>query len=339
LVERQYTSNIKTAKRMIERMRPEVWDALEEVISEHPVLLNRAPTLHRLGIQAFEPRLVDGKAIQLHPLVCVAFNADFDGDQMAVHIPLSAHAQAEARVLMLATHNLFSPANGNPIVAPAQDIVLGGYFLTMEKGGEPRHVPFASAEDALQAYNNGLLDLHEFIDVRLPDVSDGGALKLQRITAGRLLFNEIVPPELRYVNRTMDKKSLTALVAQTHDELGDERTIQLLDDMKAQGFHWAAKAGITFSLTDMKSPEARARILHETERRARLEKAARPAVRDARPDERPVRQHHRGPAGQVQLPRRLERSRILRDHARRAQGPCRHCPANGRRGLSHPAPG
>ncbi len=262
LVERQYTSNIKTAKRMIDRMRPEVWDALEEVISEHPVLLNRAPTLHRLGIQAFEPKLVDGKAIQLHPLVCHAFNADFDGDQMAVHVPLSAHAQAEARVLMLATHNLFSPANGDPIVTPAQDIVLGCYFLTMEKPGDPRHMPFASAQDAMQAYNQGLLDLHELIDVRLKPGE-----KPERITAGRLLFNEIVPEEMRYVNRTMDKKSLTRFIAEVHDELGDEHTITLLDEMKALGFYWACKAGITFSLTDMQSPESRAQILAETEQK------------------------------------------------------------------------
>jgi DNA-directed RNA polymerase subunit beta' len=264
LVEKAYTSNIKTAKRMIDKMRPEVWDALEEVIKEHPVLLNRAPTLHRLGIQAFEPKLVDGKAIQLHPLVCKAFNADFDGDQMAVHIPLSASAQAEARVLMLSTHNLFSPADGSPIVAPAQDIVLGCFFLTMEKDGEPRHAPFASADDALQAYHAGLLDLHENIDVRLKD-GPSGVIAIQRFTAGRLIFNEIVPDQLKYVNKVMEKKALTALIAAVHDTVGDERTIQLLDDMKALGFKWAAKAGITFSLTDMKSPPIRAEIIRRTE--------------------------------------------------------------------------
>ena len=261
LVERGYTSNIKTAKRMIDKMRPEVWDALEEVIREHPVLLNRAPTLHRLGIQAFEPKLVDGKAIQLHPMVCKAFNADFDGDQMAVHIPLSSAAQAEARILMLSTHNLFSPADGSPVVAPAQDIVLGCYFLTMEKENlEPRHMPFASPADAMQAYDNGLLDLQEPIDVRIKR----GEPAL-RITPGRLIFNEIMPASLQYVNRALDKNSLTGLIAEVHDIEGDERTIQLLDDMKAIGFKWAAKAGITFSLTDMKSPPARAEILRQTE--------------------------------------------------------------------------
>ena len=350
LVEKNYTSNIKTAKRMIDKMRPEVWDALEEVIKEHPVLLNRAPTLHRLGIQAFEPKLVDGKAIQLHPLVCKAFNADFDGDQMAVHIPLSASAQAEARVLMLSTHNLFSPADGSPIVAPAQDIVLGCFFLTMERKDQASKYTgnnaFASAEDALQAYDNGLLDLHDWLDVRLPvqpkpvptpveaapddrpiDVlkfetrvanilrkngistvaelqaraSDIGSLdgagpsvvaavaqalanvpgivakpvaavpltrEITRITVGRIIFNQIVPPVLRYTpvaSKPMGKKELTNLIAAVHDTVGDEGTITLLDDMKALGFKWAAKAGITFSLTDMKSPESRARILKETE--------------------------------------------------------------------------
>jgi DNA-directed RNA polymerase subunit beta' len=337
LVERQYTSNIKTAKRMIDKMRPEVWDALEEVIKEHPVLLNRAPTLHRLGIQAFEPKLVDGKAIQLHPLVCKAFNADFDGDQMAVHIPLSATAQAEARVLMLSTHNLFSPADGSPIVSPQQDIVLGNYFLTMEKktlqlvdhparglksdfGGaqgvelvallvgrkatedvkhpetgevlvckgeriQPeaaeaiaanaaalkeiglvRHRPFASAEDALLAYEQGLLDLHDYIEVRLP-VYGSRDMELITITPGRLIFNQIVPEPLRYVNKTMDKNGLGTLISDVHKAVGDEGTITLLDDMKALGFRWACKAGITFSLTDMKSPESRAAILRDTEDR------------------------------------------------------------------------
>jgi DNA-directed RNA polymerase subunit beta' len=315
LVEKQYTSNIKTAKRMIDKMRPEVWDALEEVIKEHPVMLNRAPTLHRLGIQAFEPKLVDGKAIQLHPLVCKAFNADFDGDQMAVHIPLSATAQAECRVLMLSTHNLFSPADGSPIVAPAQDIVLGGFFLTMDKtdmakpdsdlsvhqgrllvsnvinkesgeqiGDKGRFLTeeiiaavsanpaafdpidlgsryqFASADDALQAYDNGLLDLHEYILVRL-----NPGEKPTAITAGRLLFNAIVPDPLRWVNYTMDKKGLTNLIAEVHEKVGDERTVQLLDEMKAIGFKWAAKAGITFAMTDMQSPPSRAEILRETE--------------------------------------------------------------------------
>jgi DNA-directed RNA polymerase, beta'' subunit, predominant form len=319
LVEKNYTSNIKTAKRMIDKMRPEVWDALEEVIKEHPVLLNRAPTLHRLGIQAFEPKLVDGKAIQLHPLVCKAFNADFDGDQMAVHIPLSATAQAEARILMLSTHNLFSPADGSPIVSPQQDIVLGCFFLTMDKAdtvdpaagaealtddliGRVLVTPvrdresgetlaaaggvvlesllatirerganiapfklgtyhrFASADDARLAYDNGLLDLHEYISVR-PAPGEAPIA----ITAGRLIFNEIVPEPLRFVNHVMDKKGMTNLIADCYDAVGHERTVILLDEMKALGFKWACRAGITFSLTDMQSPPTRAEMLKRTE--------------------------------------------------------------------------
>jgi len=316
LVERGFTSNIKTAKRMIERMRPEVWDALEEVIKEHPVMLNRAPTLHRLGIQAFEPKLVDGKAIQLHPLVCKAFNADFDGDQMAVHIPLSSSAQAEARVLMLSTHNLFSPADGSPIVSPQQDIVLGAFFLTMDKTHEvaPGEAladhqgrvvvkdivntttgevlvkagrffnetavaavaaspeaygtltlgaalpPFPDPTDAIQAYDNGLLDLHEYIAVRLRP-GEG----LTPITVGRLIFNEIVPPEVRYINVSMAKKAITSAIAAVYNSCGHERTIQFLDDLKATGFKWATKGGISFAMTDMKSPASRAALLRETE--------------------------------------------------------------------------
>ena len=323
LVEKNYTSNIKTAKRMIDKMRPEVWDALEEVIKEHPVLLNRAPTLHRLGIQAFEPKLVDGKAIQLHPLVCKAFNADFDGDQMAVHIPLSATAQAEARVLMLSTHNLFSPADGSPIVSPQQDIVLGCFFLTMDKSEtvEPsdadsltddllgrvivtqvrdretgevlaeaggvvlddllarlkkkgtsaapfkvgtRH-RFGSPDDARLAYDNGLLDLHEFVSVRPPADESGEHGQSLAITAGRLIFNEIVPEPLRFVNHVMDKKAMTNLIADCYEAVGHERTVILLDEMKALGFKWACRAGITFSLTDMQSPPTREQKLKETE--------------------------------------------------------------------------
>src|SRR5205823_12399082 len=172
LVDQGLAQNIKSAKRMVERARPQVWDALERVISEHPVMLNRAPTLHRLGIQAFEPVLVDGKAIQVHPLVCTAFNADFDGDQMAVHVPLSEVAQAEARILMLSSQNLFSPAHGGPIVAPVQDIVLGSYYLTMMRelaeGERPRDYVFSTPEEAMLAFDTDNLGLHEPISVRLP---------------------------------------------------------------------------------------------------------------------------------------------------------------------------
>ncbi|MGQ9456462.1 MAG: DNA-directed RNA polymerase subunit beta' [Armatimonadota bacterium] len=268
LVEKKYTSNIKTAKRMIERMRPEVWDALEEVIKEHPVLLNRAPTLHRLGIQAFEPILVDGKAIQIHPLVCHAFNADFDGDQMAVHVPLSASAQSEARVLMLSTHNLFSPADGRPIVAPIQDIVLGSFYLTMKKNEstEGRELKtFANENDALIAYWNGLLDVHEPIRVRLPKSPDSNELEMREITVGRLILNNILPPNMRYVDKEVDKKEMARLIAECYEKNGHERTVQLLDDLKELGFRYATFSGITIAMTDMDIPSKRDEIVQATQ--------------------------------------------------------------------------
>ncbi len=268
LVEKKYTTNIKTAKRMIDRMRPEVWDALEEVISEHPVMLNRAPTLHRLGIQAFEPILVDGKAIRLHPLVCHAFNADFDGDQMAVHVPLSASAQAEARVLMLSTHNLFSPADGRPIVAPIQDIVLGSFFMTMKRESLPEDfVPrvFSNEEDALLAYRSGALDLHEPVRVRLPKSHDSDELEIREITVGRLLFNNVLPKNMRYIDKPIDKKTMSRLVSDCYDLNGHERTVKLLDDIKEIGFRYSTFAGMTISMTDMDIRSRRDEIVEKTQ--------------------------------------------------------------------------
>ena len=280
LVERGYTSNIKTAKRMIDKLKPEVWDALEEVIREHPVLLNRAPTLHRLGIQAFEPVLVDGKAIQVHPLVCTAFNADFDGDQMAVHVPLSASAQAEARILMLSTHNLFSPADGRPIVAPAQDMVLGAYFMTVMKEGEPRYDSFGSRADAELAYATDQIGLQDAIDVALPN-PDGSGKTVKRTTVGRLLFTDIMPENMhpfifkmlddmfdkkQYKGNGFGKKDLGAIIAQCHRLNGDTRTIQLLDELKALGFQEATKAGMTVAITDMEVPEKRNQIIVDAEK-------------------------------------------------------------------------
>ncbi|MDE2126502.1 MAG: DNA-directed RNA polymerase subunit beta' [Armatimonadetes bacterium] len=279
LVLRGFTSNIKAAKRMIEKMLPEVWDALEHVIGEHPVLLNRAPTLHRLGIQAFEPVLVDGKAIQVHPLVCKAFNADFDGDQMAVHVPLSAYAQAEARVLMLSSHNLFSPANGGPIVAPDKDIILGSYYITMMRvPTDPtpsRQRLFGTPEEAMLAYETGAITLHEPIIVRIATAPDGAAGGRERrtvgtlgpnglpdpatcTTAGRLLFNQILPLRLRYRDRslftTINKKEIGEVVTAVYEAEGKECCVNFLDDLKALGFKYATKAGITISMTDMDVP-------------------------------------------------------------------------------------
>ncbi|MDO8589459.1 MAG: DNA-directed RNA polymerase subunit beta' [Armatimonadota bacterium] len=270
LVERNYTSNIKTAKRMIDRMKPEVWDALEEVIREHPVLLNRAPTLHRLGIQAFEPVLVDGKAIQVHPLVCHAFNADFDGDQMAVHVPLSASAQAEARVLMLSTHNLFSPADGRPIVAPIQDIVLGVYYLTQQKERKPEDPPptvFANVDDAVLAYETGNMDLHQTIRVRIRNGNGKAQHKMIDTTVGKLIFNDALPEDMRYGDYmgVADKKTMSRLVADVHKRHGAEATIKLLDDMKKLGFDYSTRSGLTISMTDMDIPAKRELIVSQTE--------------------------------------------------------------------------
>jgi len=275
LVSRGATTNIKSAKRMIDRMKPEVWDALEAVIREHPVLLNRAPTLHRLGIQAFEPVLVDGKAIQIHPLVCHAYNADFDGDQMAVHVPLSAYAQAEARALMLSIHNLFSPANGNPIVAPIQDIVLGSYYLTMvPKGAKPTKPPFSSPEEAMLAYDSGLLDLHEPIIVRIArdgeTILAGKDYETAPTTVGRIIFNQILPDKLRYSDtylyRTINKKGISDVVAEVYRLHGAETTLKFLDDLKDLGFRYATLSGTTISMTDMDVPEtARRDIIRRTE--------------------------------------------------------------------------
>ncbi|MDW8104813.1 MAG: hypothetical protein RMK92_07335, partial [Armatimonadota bacterium] len=279
LVNSEVAANIKTAKRLIERMRDEVWDALDAVIHEHPVLLNRAPTLHRLGIQAFEPVLVDGKAIQIHPLVCPAYNADFDGDQMAVHVPLSPLAQAEARVLMLSTQNLFSPADGRAIVAPTQDIVLGAYYLTIAKNqpargieqirinGETRWIPFRDPDEARYALEQGLISLHDPILVRL---ERNGKREVVETTVGRLIFHEILPEGIaytdEYLNMVMDKKALASLIIACFRLHGQERTVKLLDDMKDIGFRYATSSGTTIAITDMESPKERDEILAETMR-------------------------------------------------------------------------
>ena len=264
LVERNFTTNIKTAKKMIDRMRPEVWDALEEVISEHPVMLNRAPTLHRLGIQAFEPILVDGKAIQVHPLVCHAFNADFDGDQMAVHVPLSTSAQAEARILMLATQNLFSPADGRPIVSPIQDIVLGLYYLTRKNAVEPMSMVFSNPDEAIMAHDMGKVALHDPIKVRITKMDN--TQEIIDITVGRLILSEVAPRNMRPFDKLLNKKAISEFVAECHRLNGNEATIKLVDDLKDLGFKYSTRAGVTISMTDMDIPAKREQIIAKTER-------------------------------------------------------------------------
>ena len=226
LVDLNHAQNIKSAKRMVERARPVVWDVLEEVIAEHPVLLNRAPTLHRLGIQAFEPQLVEGKAIQIHPLVCTAFNADFDGDQMAVHLPLSPEAQAEARILMLSSNNILSPANGRPITSPTQDMVLGLYYLTMEREGElGEGRAFGSIPEAIMAHDQHSVSLQAKIKIRV----DGKTLQT---TLGRALFNEALPADFPFVDNDVTKKQLGGIVDKLAEFYPKVTVAQTLDALK-----------------------------------------------------------------------------------------------------------
>jgi len=280
LVDLNHAQNIKSAKRMVERARPVVWDVLEEVITEHPVLLNRAPTLHRLGIQAFEPQLVEGKAIQIHPLVCTAFNADFDGDQMAVHLPLSAEAQAEARILMLSTNNILKPADGKPVTMPTQDMIIGLYCLTRETAdvvGTGR--AFSSLSEALMAYDAGELDLQARIEIRLPGIvlpsgaqlpegwAEGDPVRLST-TLGRCIFNETLPADFPFVNFEVDRKALTVIVNSLAETYPKVEVAAALDALKDAGFHWATRAGVTIAIEDVVAPPNKAAILENYERRA-----------------------------------------------------------------------
>ena len=262
LVRSGLAHNIKSAKRIVERAQPEVWDVLEEVIKDRPVLLNRAPTLHRLGIQAFEPTLVEGSAIQLHPLVCFAYNADFDGDQMAVHVPLSYEAVAEARQVMLSSENLLSPSDGEPVVAPTLDMVLGCYYMTYQgvlaEGEQPRS--FANADRVQMAYQLGHVGIHQPIKFR---VSDG----FVETTVGRVLFNEIVPLELGYQNDLMDKGRLRELVSRTHRDLGNEVTVRLVDAIKDIGFRYATQSGLTIAVSDISVPRSKPQLMAEADER------------------------------------------------------------------------
>jgi DNA-directed RNA polymerase subunit beta' len=282
LVDQNLAQNIKSAKRMVERARPQVWDVLEEVIKDHPVLLNRAPTLHRLGIQAFEPVLVEGKAIQIHPLVCTAFNADFDGDQMAVHLPLSSEAQAEARILMLSAHNILSPAHGRPIATPTQDMVLGIYYLTYaadkpEKEEDIRR--FADAAEALMALDGRRIKLHDWIRVRIPgkEIAPDDVLKdgdgnghgpLADTTVGRLIFNEAFPAEFPYVNHHVKKGEVGELVDRCVHLYERPVVAGILDNLKSLGFHYATRAGVTIGVDDVVTPKAKQKILDDYEKRA-----------------------------------------------------------------------
>ena len=282
LVEDGVANNIKSAKKMVERTRNEVWDALEEIISEHPVMLNRAPTLHRLGIQAFEPVLVEGRAIKLHPLVCTAFNADFDGDQMAIHVPLSAEAQSEARFLMLSANNLLRPQDGKPVTVPTQDMVLGSYYLTIDHAGEPGEGKiFADVNEALMAYNDGVVGIHAPIKVRVTREVNGEQItRTVPATVGRLIFNEVIPQDLGYVDRSdpehicdleisfmVRSRELAKIIDRCISKHGFADSAVLLDNIKALGYKYSTKSAITISISDMVVPEEKWQIIGETEQR------------------------------------------------------------------------
>ncbi|MHB0868202.1 MAG: DNA-directed RNA polymerase subunit beta' [Chloroflexota bacterium] len=267
LVERNYAHNIKSAKRIVERVKSEVWDVLEEVISDHPVLLNRAPTLHRLGIQAFQPVLIEGSAIQIHPLVCAAFNADFDGDQMAVHVPLSGPAKDEARKMLLSVYNLLLPSNGEPVVSPTLDMVLGCYYMTMVvPGSKGEGKPFADSDDARLAYDLGLIDLHAAVKVKMGDGRTDGH-EFVTTSAGRILFNEVLPAELGFRNEVMDKGALKRVVAEVFRRFRNEKTAEVVDKIKRIGFEYATKSGITIAIEDISIPERKESILADADSR------------------------------------------------------------------------
>ena len=288
LVEDGTASNIKSAKKMVERAKPEVWDVLAGIIKGHPVMLNRAPTLHRLGIQAFEPVLVEGRAIRLHPLVCTAFNADFDGDQMAVHVPLSAEAQAEARLLMLSANNLLKPQDGKPVTVPSQDMVLGSYYLTIDRDTEPgTGKVFRNADEALMAYAEGVVGIHAPIKVRMTREINGQTVsKIVDATPGRLIFNERIPQDLGFVDRsdpdkvldleimmTCGKKELGKIIDKCIHVHGFNKTAEVLDSIKAMGYKYSTKGALTVAVADMLVPEDKASLIHESEQQvAKIDK-------------------------------------------------------------------
>ena len=267
MIERGIVKTVKSAKKIVDKKEAVVWDILENVLKGHPILLNRAPTLHRLGIQAFQPKLIEGKAIQLHPLVCTAFNADFDGDQMAVHVPLGSAAILEAQLLMLASHNILNPANGAPITVPSQDMVLGLYYITKERTGTKEHPAlgenrtYYSEEEVTIAFNEGQLDLHAKIKVRWTDVA--GNSSIIDTTCGRVIFNRLVPNEVGFINQLLTKKALRDIIGDILKYVGIARTAKFLDDMKDLGYYWAFKGGLSFKLTDVIIPPEKVKLVEE----------------------------------------------------------------------------
>ena len=282
LEKRGISQNIKNAKKLVERVNPQVWDILEDVIKEHPVMLNRAPTLHRLGIQAFEPILVEGKAIKLHPLVCTAFNADFDGDQMAIHLPLSVEAQAECRFLLLSPNNLLKPSDGGPVAVPSQDMILGVYYITQQRDGEPGEgMCFSSMNEAILAYENDYITLHSRIKVKMSKKdADGNVISgTVETSLGRLLFNEALPQDLGFVDRSkpenlllpevdflVKKKDLKKILQKVIDKHGTFKCAEVLDLIKAMGYKWSTIACMTISIADILVPKEKKELLEEAQK-------------------------------------------------------------------------
>ena len=336
LEQRGLVATIKQAKEMVEKASPEVWDVLEEVIQEHPVLLNRAPTLHRLGIQAFEPVLVEGKAIRIHPLVCTAFNADFDGDQMAVHIPLSPEAQIEASVLMMSSNNILSPANGAPIAIPSQDIVLGCYYLTKARPnakGEGR--AFSNIDDvvlALQAgevetltpirlrYSGPLMDLaalprddQDVLHAEVQQVEN----KIVNTTVGRVIFNDALPKQVPYINGLLKRKGLQQLVNRCYLDFGHQLTVEMLDSLKNLGFLYATRSGLSIGIDDLVIPSEKPALVDGRARGGHQGRAAVPRGRDHQ--RRALQQGHRHLVGRHREDRRRDVHRDGRDGQRGPQ--------------------
>ena len=266
LLERGIVKTVKSAKRIVERKDTVIWEILENILKGHPILLNRAPTLHRLGIQAFQPRIIEGKAIRLHPLVCTAFNADFDGDQMAIHVPLGNAAILEAQLLMLASHNILNPANGAPITVPSQDMVLGLYYMTKPRKSEPGHPMkgegkiFYSPEEVIIAYNEKRADLHSIIKVK---INNKGKEELIDTTVGRVLFNQVVPKDYGYINEVLGKKSLRDIIGDVFKVCGNAVTAKFLDDIKNMGYRMAFQGGLSFNLGDVIVPETKEELIAE----------------------------------------------------------------------------
>jgi DNA-directed RNA polymerase subunit beta' len=262
LIERGIVKTVKTAKKIVEKKDPAIWDILENILKGHPVMLNRAPTLHRLGIQSFQPKLIEGKAIQLHPLVCAGFNADFDGDQMAVHVPLGNAAIAEAQLLMLASHNILNPANGTPVTVPSQDMILGLYYITKERLSTPEKpvqgqgLVFYGAEEVIIAYNEKRADLHAKIKCRVRIKENGELLwKVIDTTVGRVIFNQVVPEEVGYLNELLKKKNLRDIISEIIRVAGVAAAAEFLDNIKNLGFHYAFRGGLSFNLSYVRIPD------------------------------------------------------------------------------------